>query len=165
MQESGPTFCKSSRGIVKYQRNQQQAAAVIDRRATGRWEYLSHLTGLAVGEKHTGWDRLAQIILDEPAVRLASIRRLEAIVNLCRMLTRLSESQFIVLTLRLGLSVDDQVVEARSRQDVSQTLQLSVSRIAQLEREAINDLRARFSFEFPDLPAYVYRRPLPDEPN
>ncbi len=123
---------------------------------------LSHLTGLAVGGKHTGWDRLAQIVLDDPSTRIASVRRLEAIVNFCRMLTRLSESQFVVLTLRLGLTVDDQAIETRSRQEVSNTLQLSVSRIAQLEREAIEDLRTRIILEFPDLTVYVHRVPPSD---
>lgn len=141
---------------------QQPSAVPTDRRTTGRWDRLSHLTGLTIGGKFTGWDRLAQIILDDPTIRLASVRRLEAIVNLCRMLTRLSDSQFVVLTLRLGLTVDDQPADPQSRQDASTTLQLSVSRIAQLEREAIEDLRTRITVEFPDLPAYVHRLPSPD---
>lgn len=132
-------------------------AAPEERRATARWNQLSNLTGVSVGSKQTGWDRLAQVIIDDPTVRLKAIRRLEAIVSLCRMLTRLRESHFTVLALRLGLTVDDQAIEERSRREVSEKLQLSVSRIAQLEQEAIEDLRIRVATEFPGMADYVHR--------
>jgi DNA-directed RNA polymerase specialized sigma subunit len=128
-----------------------------ERRLAARWDHLSNLTGLSIGGKQTGWDRLAQVILDDPAVRLKSVRRMEAIVNLFRMMTRLRESDFVILALRLGLTVDDQAVVEQSRREVSEKLQLSVSRIAQLEHEAIEDLRVRVTTEFPDIADYVHR--------
>jgi len=111
-----------------------------------------------MGGKQTGWDRLAQVILNDPAIRLMPIRRMEAIVNLCRMLSRLRESHFIVLALRLGLTVDDQVVAVQSRHTVSGQLQLSVSRVAQLEKEAIKELQIRVVTEFPSMADFVIRR-------
>jgi hypothetical protein len=135
---------------------EQMTSGSVERRVTGRWDRLSNLTGLSMGGKHTGWDRLAAAILDDPAIRLKAICRLEAIVNLCRLLTRLSETHFVVLALRLGLSVDDQEVEPRPRRHVSETVQLSMSRIAQIENEAINDLRRRVATEFPTIADYVY---------
>lgn len=128
-----------------------------ERRLAARWDHLSNLTGLSIGGKQTGWDRLAQVLLDDPAVRLKSVRRMEAIVNLFRMMTRLRESDFVILSLRLGLTVDDQPVDAQPRRQVSEKLKLSVSRIAQLENEAIGDLRARVESEFPDIADYVHR--------
>lgn len=135
----------------------QNGVAPAERRAAARWDHLSHLTGLSIGGKQTGWDRLAQVIIDDSTVRLKAVRRLEAIVNLCRMLTRLRDSHFTVLALRLGLTVDDQAVVERSRREVSEKLQLSVSRIAQLEQEAIEDLRRRATTEFPGMVDYVHR--------
>ncbi len=129
----------------------------LERRAAARWDYLCRLTGLSMGGKQTGWDRLAQRILDDPAVRLKAVHRMEAIVNLCRLLTRLDETHFTVLALRLGLTVDDQVVEEESRRHVSERLQLSMSRIAQVEQEAVVDLRQRSVSEFPTMEAYVHR--------
>ena len=129
----------------------------LERRATAKWEHLSHLTGIAMGAKQTGWDRLAQAILDDPSVRLRAVRRMEAIVNLCRLLTRLKEPHFVVLALRFGLTVDDQLVTEQPRSDVSEKLQLSVSRIAQIEQEAIDDLRRRSRSEFPAMEEFVYR--------
>ena len=127
------------------------------RRAAARWDHLSALTGVSLGGKQTGWDRLIQQIFDDPDIKLKTVHRLEAIVNLCRLLTRLNESRFTVLALRLGLTVDDQVVDEQSRQQVSDRLQVSVSRIAQLEQEAVLDLRRRAAIEFPNMAAYVYR--------
>lgn len=128
-----------------------------ERRATARWDYLCHLTGLSMGAKQTGWDRLAQVILDDPSVRLKAVRRMEAIVNLCRMLTRSRESHFVVLALRLGLTVDDQAVTERSRREVSEQLKLSHSRVAQLEQEAVEELRTRVATEFPGMAEFIYR--------
>ena len=126
-----------------------------ERRLAAKWDHLSNLTGLSIGGRQTGWDRLAQTILDDPNVRLKSVRRMEAIVNLFRMMSRLRESDFVILALRLGLTVDDQALDERSRREVSEKLQLSVSRIAQLEHEAVEDLRMRLASEFPDIAEYV----------
>jgi DNA-directed RNA polymerase sigma subunit (sigma70/sigma32) len=127
-----------------------------ERRARGRWDHLCHLTGLAIGGKQTGWDRLTQAILDNSDARLRAVQRLEAIVSLCRLLTRLNETHFVVLALRYGLTVDDQDVAPRSRQEISEKLSLSVSRVAQLEHEAIADLRRRVPAEIPALAEFVY---------
>ena len=132
-------------------------AISLERRATARWENLSQLTGLAIGSRQTGWDRLVQVIFDDPDVRLRAVRRLECIVNLCRLLTRLPESHFIVLALRHGLTVDDRVVAEQSLSEVSEQVRLPVSRIAQIEQEAIADLRRRAGTEFPAIEAFVYR--------
>jgi hypothetical protein len=126
-----------------------------ERRLAARWDHLSNLTGLSIGGRQTGWDRLAQTILDDPTVRLKSVRRMEAIVNLFRMMSRLREPDFVILALRLGLTVDDQALDERSRREVSEKLQLSVSRIAQLEHEAVEDLRMRLTSEFPNFADYV----------
>jgi hypothetical protein len=135
----------------------QDGLVSSERRATAKWEQLSHLTGIAMGGKQTGWDRLAQDILGDPSLRFKAVRRMEAIVNLCRLLTRLSEAHFVVLALRYGLTVDDQDVPAQSRQAVSEKLKLGVSRIAQLEQEALTDLQRRVPTEFPALADFVYR--------
>jgi DNA-directed RNA polymerase sigma subunit (sigma70/sigma32) len=129
----------------------------LDRRVSGRWEHLSQLTGIAIGAKQTGWDRLTQAILDDPSVRLRAVRRMEAIVNLCRLLTRLSEHHFVILALRYGLTVDDRVVAERSPRDVAEKARQPESRIIQLEQEAIEDLRRRARTEFPAMEAFVYR--------
>ena len=143
-------------GYAKAQSMAINRPTSIERRASARWDHLSNLTGLSIGGKQTGWDRLAQVILDDPAVRLKSVRRLEAIVNLFRLMTRMRESDFVILALRLGLTVDDQAVGEQSRRAVSEKLQLSVSRIAQLENEAVEDLRKRVASEFPDIADYVH---------
>lgn len=135
---------------------QEHTAVPIERRARARWDQLSVLTGVSVGRKQTGWDHLTQVVLNDPTIRLKSTNRLETIVNLCRMLSRLPEPQFIALALRLGLTVDDQTMVPQSRQEVSERLHLSVSRIAQLEREAIEDLRMRTATEFPGMPNHVH---------
>lgn len=136
-----------------------------ERRATARWEQLSQLTGIAMGGKQTGWDRLAQVILDDPSLRFKAVRRMEAIVNLCRLLTRLGEAHFVVLALRYGLTVDDEDVAALSRQAISEKLKLGVSRVAQLEQDAIADLRRRLPREYPGMAEFMYaadRHRLPD---
>ena len=124
--------------------------------ANDGWERLSVLTGMTVGAKETGWDRLAQQILNDPTVRLRSIRRLEAVVTLERLLAALRDAHFTVLALRLGLTLDDQPIVEQSRRDVSERLQLSVSRIAQLEQEAIEELRAQVSSASPSLADFFY---------
>jgi hypothetical protein len=129
----------------------------LDRRVGGRWDQLSTVTGVSLGGTQTGWDRLVQQLCDDPDVRLKAVRRMEAIVSLCRLLTRLSDTHFIVLALRLGLTVDDQDIDGQSRRQVSERLRLSVSRIAQLEQEAVVDLRRRAVIEFPSMAAYVHR--------
>ncbi len=121
------------------------------------WERLSVLTGMSVGAKETGWDRLAQQIVDDPAVRIRSIRRLEAVVTLERLLATLRDPHFAVLALRLGLTLDDHQIVGQSRHEVSERLQLSVSRIAQLEQEAITELRAQSSATVPSLAEFFYR--------
>jgi hypothetical protein len=135
---------------------QHEASAPVERRVTGRWDRLSNLTGISMGGRQTGWDRLAAAIMDDPAIRLKAVCRLEAIVNLCRMLTRLSETHFVVLALRYGLSVDDETIDARPRREVSERINLSVSRVAQLESEAVEDLRRRIPIEFPRFTSFVY---------
>jgi DNA-directed RNA polymerase sigma subunit (sigma70/sigma32) len=134
-----------------------------ERRAAARWEHLSQLTGVSLGGKQTGWDRLIQQIFDDPDLRLKAVHRMEAIVNLCRLLTRSSEAQFTVLALRLGLTVDDQIVAEQSRRQVSERLQLSMSRIAQLEQEALLDLRRRAAIEFPNMAHHVHRVAAPTQ--
>src|SRR5688572_16538851 len=103
-----------------------------DREQQGRidtWDQLFRLNGVTIGAKHTGWDRLAQAIVGDATARLRLVWRLEAIVILSRMLSRLRQPHFTVLALRLGLTIDDQPRLERSRQEVSETINLSVSQV------------------------------------
>lgn len=102
-------------------------------------------------------DRLVRAVLDDPTVRIRAVRRLEAVVTLCRLLTRLGEWHFAVVALRFGLTVDDQDMTVRSPQTVAQQLGLSVARVAQLEAAAIADLQRRQPQECPGLDAAIYR--------
>lgn len=124
--------------------------------AADRWDRLWMLTGISIGTKQTGWDRLVQQILDDSSLRLRSVRRLEAIVTLHRMLATLREAHFTVLALRLGLTVDDEPAAERTRQEVSTALGFSVSQIAQMEQEAYDALRSRLSTSFPNIERYVH---------
>ena len=111
--------------------------------ATDVWSRLSSLTGRPANVVNTGWDQFFKVVLDDPSLSLRVDGRIGGIARLVDLISTLSEAQLTVVALRFGLTVDDRPLVARSRREISEHLQLSVSRIAQLEREAIQALRQR----------------------
>lgn len=121
------------------------------------WHHLFLLTNVADYTKETGWDRLVRSLLKDPLLHLKIAHRLEAVVALANMLAVLQEAQLIVLTLRFGLTVDDRPHVECSRREVAERLMLSTSRIAQLEREAIEHLRNQIAIACPNINDLVHR--------
>ncbi len=121
------------------------------------WHHLFLVTNVEDYTKETGWDRLVRSLLNDPLLQLKIAHRLEGVVALANMLAVLQEAQLIVLALRFGLTVDDRPLNECSRREVAERLMLSTSRIAQLEREAIERLRNHIEIACPNIGDLVHR--------